>query len=242
MKKKITLIAISAILVLTAFGAFGGSVMAAPPDDTGSPLDRILQTVQDLGAKVEQIYEKVRDNAFALQAISEKLEVGEKLLGTGYVGTGPGIDEHPTEKVFGTIFRVTNPNDSEDITIKEVSIFNRNGEAIYEGPAVGLRPNGTRVIINTLSPHKIMRIRLSTYMWTGDGEDPDDVTAPDNWLSHDEAWARNLAVYTAEIIWEASGSASPLIGWQRVVVHEAEDYGERLYTVTATETQMVNLK
>ncbi|MFC2069096.1 hypothetical protein ACFLTP_08860 [Chloroflexota bacterium] len=56
---------------------------------------------------------------------------GEKLIGTGYLGT---MD--PPGRVWTTKFRITNPDDLKDITIKRVSILDRQGNPIYDGPLV----------------------------------------------------------------------------------------------------------
>jgi len=125
---------------------------------------------------------------------------GEKLVGVGYMGTYDARGSAP-ERQYVSTFRFTNPDDSESITIKRVSIIAGDGTLIYEGPFVQYTPgpSGSREIITTMSPHQINRISLLSSMWTGDGDDPEDVTASDNWLHYRDAREKLPLYYTVEI-------------------------------------------
>ena len=163
---------------------------------------------------------------------------GEKLLGTGWLGT------NPEGKIWVTRFRITNPDSLEDITIKRVSILDRQGTPIYDGPLVlpagAGHPVGNRRIVGTIKSHQIMSLPLSSYIWTG--TEDNDVTKAGNWLTNDEAMERNIGAYTMEIAWEAKGSVAPLVGWQRIIVRVTNEGGEVPLLRGTTETQMVNLK
>ena len=163
----------------------------------------------------------------------------QKLVGVGPMGTftpGPTVTQM-------TVFRFTNPDCVEEIAITKVSIISANETVIYEGPYISVEGSGAdpvrTVIDEPMSPHEVRHIVLFFYMWTGEGLDPTDLTANDNWLSVSDALAKGLAQYTVEIEWEAKGAVNPLTGWQQIQREEHRSDGT--YRMLA-DSQMVNLK
>ena len=165
---------------------------------------------------------------------------GEKLIGLAPLGTfeipiGPWT--RTTQR--SSDFRFTNPDCVGEITITQVSIIRRDETVIYEGPFIRVDGDVREVVETPMTPHETRRIMLIAYMWEGEGVDPEDLTASDNWLSSYDALQQDIAGYTVEIAWEARGPVSPLTGWQQITTRESQD-GEKY--VMRSESQMVNMK
>lgn len=171
---------------------------------------------------------------------------GEKLVGLALMGTVPNRANNLGKYEYYPIFQVTNPDCSSPITIKGLSIIKQDGTTMYQGPLVSplIYPEGAdsyREIIDTILPHQVIKFQLPHYQWKGEGQDPDDVTAMDNW-DWDGVPTDSNEAYTFEISYELEKNAAPLIGWQRtwckIFIEDTDnkvgDYG--------TESPMVNVK
>ena len=152
-------------------------------------------------------------SASAVYAIGEHNPVkGNKLVGFGPLGQ---VD--PTLK-DSSHFSFINPDCVNDITIESVSITRpaMGGvlEVIYEGPYLQILPNGTRVPLTVLMPHRLFKIEL--WNWIPDGSG--------GWLTEDEARQLPIANYTVEIKWTAEKEALPPMGYgQRTTITAPPD-------------------
>ena len=125
---------------------------------------------------------------------------GDKLVGYGPLGQ-KGEAPMPVMK-DSCHFTFTNPDCVNDIFIERVSIVDGGGAVIYEGPYLRIQPDGTRVPMSVLKPHRVGKVELWNWMPDGSG----------GWLPNNEARELPVKTYTVEIEWSARGVTCPLIG------------------------------
>jgi hypothetical protein len=169
--------------------------------------------------------------------------VGNKLIGTGYLGLGPDGTRNMV-----TNFRITNPDCKKDIYIDSIAVLSpgpRGANEIYHGPLYLpdiSNPNNPRLDSHTLWPHRILGLSLSVLMWTNETGNSQPMD-PANWLTAEEALLLPLSSYTVEIKWHAQDndpSVCQLIGWQYGVTSEYRGPKDRGIMATS-ESPMINL-
>ncbi len=84
---------------------------------------------------------------------------GQKLVGQGFFGERYDEESNATFQVH-TMFSFTNPDGVSEVTIDHVSILDRYGAALYEGPLLG--DDGI------LKPHEVQAVELHDYLESGD--------------------------------------------------------------------------
>jgi len=170
--------------------------------------------------------------------------VGNKLVGTGYLGLGPD-----GKRNMVTNFRITNPDCSKHIYIDSIAVLSAGSmgaNEIYHGPLylpdLSDPTNNTRLEIHDMWPHRILGLSLAVLMWTNElgNSDPTD---PANWLTAEEALLKDLTSYTVEIRWHAQDNdptVGPLIGWQYGVTSEYRGPKDRGIMATS-ESPMISV-
>jgi len=160
--------------------------------------------------------------AYATNNLHEPM-TGQKLVGWGTLGTD---DQNA---FFKSLFFFTNPDCVSEITIDRVSIFDLDGTVLYEGPLIAEFTGvgqGTPYT-EPMKPHEQRFIVLYQYLC-----DPgiDIRSIP-------------CAPYTVEIFWSKSHwRGLPLIGWSWEEVEKLDDAGNMIQSLSASVTEMVNMK
>lgn len=145
--------------------------------------------------------------------------------------------------------RITNPNCAIPIAVTQMSIIRHDEKVIYEGPFLATGGPGTRIPVDSLSPHMscgcqlryCIPVNFSPSVTKTHYGFPDPGQAS-HWLDAGQAVTQHPALYTVEIEWWAAGQeAHPLIGF-KLEENLRTDHNFKLLWTSMSETQMVNLK
>lgn len=146
---------------------------------------------------------------------------GDKLIGNARLG-GNTVPPNPDFVAMTGIFDITNPDCKKSAMIEQLSILDKAGNVVYEGPFLERIPqitpgiyciinpdSPTSTVVTELSPHQTVTVHLSLFMPDGQG----------GFLPHSQTMFLCPTMYTVEVEYKTSGL--PLVGsgfqvWSRV--------------------------